>query len=117
MLTDLTDWVRNIERIGDHMENMVELVDYKINKKVVLSEEAINDLTEMFNFTMNTLETSYKAIFDNDLDLARRVLENENEIDQMERVLRKKHIRFLNEGQSSGDEIIVFVDMISNLEE
>ncbi|XTP56869.1 Na/Pi cotransporter family protein [Niallia sp. Krafla_26] len=115
-LSDLTDWVRNIERIGDHMENIVELIDYKINKKAILSEEAINDLTEMFTFTIKTLETSYKAVFDNNLDLARTVLDNENKIDSMERVLRKKHIRFLNEGQSSGDEMIVFVDIISNLE-
>jgi len=115
-LSDLTDWVRNIERIGDHMENIVELIDYKISKKAILSEEAVNDLEEMFTFTIKTLETSYEAVFENNLDLARTVLLNENQIDHMERVMRKKHIRLLNEGQSSGDEMIIFVDIISNLE-
>lgn len=116
MLSDLTDWVRNIERVGDHMENIVEQIDYKIYKKATLSEAAISDLNEMFTFTMSSLETAFKAIFDDDHDLARTVLENEGKIDRMERVFRKKYIKFLNEGQSSGDELIVLVDIISDLE-
>ena len=115
-LTDLTEWIRNIEQIGDHMENLVKLLNYKNNKKVTLSEEAIIDVTNMFTFTIHTLETTYHAIFDNNLDSARTVLEHKNKINQMESVLRKKHIRFLNEGHGSGDEMMIFLDMISNLE-
>lgn len=114
--SDLADWVRNIERIGDHMENIVELVDYKINKKVKLSDDACTDLKEMYDLTTSTLNTAYQAIFENNLELARTVLTKEDEIDKMERILRKKHIKRLNEGLSSGDEGIVFVDIISNLE-
>jgi len=39
------------------------------------------------------------------------VIAFENIIDSMERVLSKKHIRLLNEGQSSGDEMNVFDDI------
>lgn len=115
LLSDITEWVRSIEQIGDHMENILELVNYKINKKTTLSEETIIDVTNMFTFTIQTLETTYNAIFDHNLDLARTVLENKNKIDQMERVLRKKQIQFLNEGNRSGDEVTIFLDMISNL--
>lgn len=94
-LTDLTEWIRNIEQIGDHMENLVKLLNYKNNKKVTLSEEGINDLTRMFTFTIHTLETTYHAIFDHHLDSARTVLEYKNKINQMGSVLRKKHIRLL----------------------
>ena len=53
------------EQIGDLMENIVEIAKYKMNKKVTLSEEVIIDITNLFTFTIQTLETTYKAIFDN----------------------------------------------------
>src|SRR5699024_7222010 len=36
--TSLMDTVRDIERIGDHFENIVELIDYKISNKVNITE-------------------------------------------------------------------------------
>src|SRR5690625_5456920 len=38
--TALMDSVRDIERIGDHFENIVELIDYKISNKVDLTDQA-----------------------------------------------------------------------------
>ncbi|MCM3160681.1 Na/Pi cotransporter family protein [Metabacillus litoralis] len=114
--SNIADSIRDMERIGDHMENIVELVDFKINKKVNLSNDATNELKEMYEFTLVTLETAYSAFFENDVEKAKEVLSRENEIDKMERVLRKKHIMRLNERQCSGDAGIVFVDIISNLE-
>ncbi|MCQ6274194.1 Na/Pi cotransporter family protein [Bacillus sp. V3B] len=114
--SDLGSTVRDIERIGDHMENVVELVDYKINKKGNFSKDATVQLNEMYELTLSTLETAYRAFFENNVDLAKTVLSQENEIDKMERILRKKHILRFNERKCSGDAGIVFVDMLSNLE-
>ncbi|MBX9956087.1 Na/Pi cotransporter family protein [Peribacillus simplex] len=114
--SNIADAIRDIERIGDHMENIVELVDYKINKKVKFSNDASTELNEMYELTISTLTTAYTAIFENNVELAKTVLFNENKIDMMERVLRKKHIMRLNERQCTGDAGIVYVDIISNLE-
>ncbi|MCT9855778.1 Na/Pi cotransporter family protein [Priestia megaterium] len=114
--SNIADAIRDIERIGDHMENVVELVDYKINKKVCLSNDEITELNEMYNLTISTLKTAYTAFFENNASLAKNVISYEEKIDKMERVLRKKHIMRLNEGKCSGDAGIVFVDIISNLE-
>jgi phosphate:Na+ symporter len=43
-------------------------------------------------------------------------VKKEDQIDSMERALRKKHILRLNEGKCTGQAGIVFVDIISNLE-
>src|SRR5699024_4284165 len=43
--TALMDSVRDIERIGDHFENIIELTDYKISNKITLTEDAHEDLT------------------------------------------------------------------------
>lgn len=114
--TLLMDTVRDIERVGDHFENIVELVDYQMANKVQISDEAMKDLEEMFNLTIKTLKDAIEALDQNDLTLAKKVKDEEDQIDQMERKLRKQHILRLNEGLCSGQSGIVYVDIISNLE-
>lgn len=113
---NLMDSVRDLERVGDHMENIVELIDFRINNRVSLSEQALSELTEMMELTIATLENATKALDTKDVRLAEQVLANEEKIDNMERVLRKKHIVRLNEGVCSGDAGVIFVDIVSNLE-
>lgn len=112
----LVDSVRDIERIGDHFENVVELVDYQISNKVKLTEDAMDDLNEMFDLTIYTVKEAVQALQNNDRSLAIDVVKQEEKIDTMERTLRKKHILRLNEGSCTGQAGIVFVDIISNLE-
>jgi len=112
----LMDTVRDIERIGDHFENVVELVGYQITNKVKLTDSAKQDLQEMFDLTIQTLIDAIAALDDKDTSLASKVLRSEEQIDKMERTLRKKHILRINEGSCTGSAGIVFVDIISNLE-
>ncbi|KIL44414.1 Na/Pi cotransporter family protein [Jeotgalibacillus soli] len=112
----LMDTVRDIERIGDHFENIIELVDYQQTNKVKITEEAMTDLKEMFSLTIEAVAKSIEALDQNDQAIARDVAEKEDLIDKMERKFRKKHIIRLTEGQCSAQSGIVFVDIISNLE-
>ncbi|WP_191991722.1 Na/Pi cotransporter family protein [Bacillus aerolatus] len=112
----LMDAVRDIERIGDHCENIIELVDYQQANKVKITDNAMADLEEMFNLTISAVNKAVKAMDENDLDLAREVTQKEELIDKMERKLRKQHILRMNEGLCTGQAGIVFVDIVSNLE-
>lgn len=112
----VVDNIRDIERIGDHFENIVELIDYKITNKVVLTEQAMEDLNTMFNLTQITVKQALYAYDKMDRKAALEVIDKEEKIDQMERNYRKKHIVRLNEGVCSGSAGIVFVDILSNLE-
>ncbi|MBS2969706.1 Na/Pi cotransporter family protein [Metabacillus sp. KIGAM252] len=112
----LIDTVRDIERVGDHFENIIELVDYKLSNKVKITDEAIEDLEEMFDLTVKTLEHAVQSLDDRDIGLANRVLEAEDRIDRMERTLRKKHIIRMNNGECSAQAGMVYVDIVSNLE-
>lgn len=114
--TALMDSVRDVERIGDHFENIIELIDYKISNKVMLTEQAHEDLNNMFDLTILTVKQSVEALEDVDREKALAVIQKEDEIDKMERVYRKRHIIRVNEGECSASAGIVFVDMISNLE-
>ncbi|MGK7377780.1 Na/Pi cotransporter family protein [Planococcus sp. 1R117A] len=114
--TMLMETVRDIERIGDHFENIIELVDYQENNRVKITGDAMDDLTEMFTLTIATVEKALNALDHNSHELAREVAAQEDLIDKMERKFRKKHIMRLNEGLCSAQAGIVYVDMISNLE-
>ncbi|GAE30719.1 sodium-dependent phosphate transporter [Halalkalibacter hemicellulosilyticusJCM 9152] len=112
----LMDTVRDIERIGDHIENIVELKDYQKANKVNLTESAVDDLKEMCDLTLSTLKEAIQSLELLDHDMANSVIEKEEKIDKMERKLRKKHIQRVNEGKCTGSAGIVFVDIVSNLE-
>ncbi|ANU17033.1 sodium-dependent phosphate transporter [Planococcus maritimus] len=114
--TMLMETVRDIERIGDHFENIIELIDYQEANKVKLTAEAMEDLDEMFTLTIATVSKSLDALDTTSHELAREVAEQEDLIDKMERKFRKKHILRLNEGACSAQAGIVFVDIVSNLE-
>src|SRR5699024_9198105 len=114
--TVLMDTVRDIERIGDHFENIIELIDYKISNKVHMTEQAQEDLNNMFDLTILTVKQAVKALDGMDREEALAVVQKEDQIDRMERNYRKKHIIRMNEGLCTGSAGIVFVDIISNLE-
>src|SRR6185437_7207544 len=112
----LMDSVRDIERIGDHFENIIELIDYRDMNRVKLTDDAMSDLSEMFTLTIETVQKAVDSLNKNDMQLARTVAEKEVLIDKMERQFRKNHILRLNEGHCSAQSGMVFVDIVSNLE-
>lgn len=112
----LMDTVRDIERIGDHIENIVEFKDFQKANRVEISEQAMADLNEMLELTSNTLKEAIDALARLDADLAKSVRAKEQMIDKMERKLRRQHIQRINEGACTGSAGIIFVDIVSNLE-
>lgn len=114
--TMLLNSVRDIERIGDHYENIIELINYKISNKVDITEQGMIDLNEMFDLTISTVKEAVHALSENNREAALSVVQKEKEIDNMEKVFRKKHIIRLNEGACTGTAGIVFADILSNLE-
>ncbi|WP_370297730.1 Na/Pi cotransporter family protein [Ammoniphilus sp. YIM 78166] len=108
--------LKDIERMGDHSMNIVELAEYRYNNKLHLSDEATNELKEIIELTSQTMAKAIKALEHNDRTLALEVVELEERVDKMERQLRKTHLKRLNEGTCSGGSGVVFLDIVSNLE-
>ena len=74
----------DIERIGDHFENILELLEYKENQQVNLSEAAQRDLELMFRLTIDTVKLSLDALNNSSVTLAIEVGEKEALIDEKE---------------------------------
>ncbi len=115
-MTDLLNATHDIERIGDHAENIVELAETKIEGKLPFSESALLELQEMFDEVIGAFKNAME-VFDQFLpELAHEVIDKEDEIDLMEKRLRKLHISRLNDGKCYPASGVLYLDILSNLE-
>lgn len=108
--------IHDIERIGDHFENVVELIQTCEFTQVNFSEVANQEIRKMFELVLDTVSLAVMALDKQRKDFAREVLAKEDQIDELEVVLRNQHIIRLNNGQCSGSLGILYADIISNLE-
>ena len=115
-LQAMLNLVCDIERIGDHSENIIEQINFMNERNIELSELARNEVYEMFELTIRSVALSIEALDKGDLSKARRVYELEDEIDEMERYLRKQHIHRLNHGDCTAKSGLTYTDLLSNLE-
>ena len=108
--------VNDLERIGDHAENIMYLAASKQENGLDFSQtakEELNDLservTEMFDGIIESLE-------EEDSEKALRFQTYEHEIDQLASRYRRNHIKRLNAGECVPTAGVVFLDTLSNLE-
>lgn len=116
IIDGLFSTINDIERVGDHADNIAELALFKIDNSVVFSEKATIELEEMVAKVMEAYDLSIDAMKEENRYKAQKVIEIEGVVDEMEKQLRKKHIARLNEGRCETSSGIVFLDMLSNLE-
>lgn len=112
----LFNTINDLERVGDHADNIAELADYKIQNGVRFSDKAMKELKEMIDVVSDCFEMALQALDESDREKATKAISYEGVIDQMEKELRKKHIARLNDGRCETSSGIVFLDMLSNLE-
>lgn len=108
--------ITDIERIGDHAENIAELALQKSFKKITYSEEAVKELEIVYNNTLEALAISIDAYESRDLEKAEFVYGVEQAIDTNQKEYRENHIKRLHDGKCGAYEGAIFVDLLSNFE-
>ena len=108
--------INDIERIGDHAENIVELATDKINNNISIGTDAKNELIAMYEKTLEALTLAIESYKNEDNKEALNIKKIEESIDKYEKDLRENNIRRLNEHSCSANSSTIFLDLISNLE-
>ncbi len=108
--------VNDIERLGDHAENIAKLAKNKVKHQLEFSPEANEELQNIYEIAQNAIRTALISIDSEDETDATKVVLIEERIDVLEKSLRKKHIRRLSEGTCKPRSGVVFLDVISHIE-
>ena len=107
----------DMERIGDHVINIVERAEYKLEQEMHFSDEAYAEFTDMYKKVNQSFDTAMKAFVNEDIKIANEViLKLEREIDKKEKEYRQNHINRLNSGGCSASCGVLFCEILSNLE-
>lgn len=115
-IDSLFNTVNDIERIGDHAENLAELGQGSIINNVTFSENAQNELSDMYNKVLSAYTYALESMRISDVDLACKVIKMEEQVDVMEKSCRVNHMRRLNNNMCSIDDGIIYLEIITNLE-
>lgn len=108
--------ISDMERIGDHCENIAELAETRRLDKVSFSKKGVTDLEEISTEAMNALQWAVKARTEGSAEATRKVVEYEANVDLMEAEMRERHIQRLSRGKCEPESGVIFLDILSNLE-
>ena len=108
--------VNDLERVGDHCENLWLLSQRKLEQKITFSEIAMNEIAEISEITSNFLARIVRALEEKDVGVYDEAHDLEDAIDDLEERLRNNHIRRLNTGECTVNSGLIFIDMLHNFE-
>ena len=108
--------VNDLERIGDHAQNLIQQAELKMEGRLPFSEQAIAELEDMYRTVDDMIAKAISAFAGKDLLLASQVVDQDDVVDNLERILRKSHITRINEKICFPPSGVIYLDVISNLE-
>ncbi len=108
--------VSDIERVGDHAENIAEDVEKLIGMNENFSDSAGRELREMLDMTVKILHLSMDMFNQQDDRNLQEIMKLEDAIDLKERELQDMHVKRLTAGECSAQAGMMFSDLASNLE-
>ena len=108
--------VSDIERIGDHAENIADAAVKSHEENMKFTKKGEREIREMHEKTMLILQESMEMFTTLDKKNLPDILELENSIDNMERELQQNHVRRMAKGKCLPMTGILFTDLVTGLE-
>ena len=112
----MQDMLNDLERIGDHVENICGIVTLIYDEEKEFSKVAIDEYKDLYSNVENAIIDSTMAFKNNDQSLASKVANIENNVDFLEKKYRHNHIKRINNNECDSTIGVNFLDILSNLE-
>ena len=116
IVNNLFNTITNIERVGDHAENLADLALEKINNNIYLSEDAYKELEEVCRAAVDSFDYAIRARESENIECIKEVEKLEQMVDEMKDKLRQRHIDRLSQGLCTPENGVIFIDALINLE-
>ena len=110
--------VNDLERIGDHAENIIENVEDCISKSIDLSDDAMNELQDICKNALIVLDGALEMLKKQKFDKEQSVyiFNVEEIIDNQTDDCKKMHVARLNERKCTAEAGMIFINLLANLE-
>lgn len=110
--------INDIERIGDHAQNLSEAAQSRVNEKIQFSSEAESELKCMYETVLDLVDTSIDSFTNQEItyDEASKVNSLEESIDKMQETFEQLHIDRLNDRSCDTKAGMLFVNTITDFE-
>ena len=115
-VNNMFNTITDIERAGDHAENIAEQAKFAEEHAISFSEIGQDDIRKISKTVVDSFHASIEAFEKNDLDMVVKTAHLEDQVDDMEEDMRETHIERLNSGACAPQAGVVFLDVISDLE-
>ncbi len=106
----------DMERIGDHAENIAQYALDFADKKAILTDEGLEELKAMSQKTSQMLSTALDVFNSRDPEKLALVNQLEQEVDDMKSTYLNNHINRLQEKYCNPQAGVIFTNMVSDLE-
>lgn len=116
IVNNLFHTISNIERVGDHAENLADLAHEKVQNKIYFTEDAYKELQEICDKAVSSFDYAIQARETENMDFIRKVEELEDAVDDLKDNLRQQHIDRLSKGVCTSENGVIFIDALINLE-
>ncbi len=108
--------VNDIERIGDHAENIADAARIRISERVDFSPAAEKELMGMLDMVLKVTRYSLDMFSNNNQEHMQEILDLEEGVDKAERELQESHVERLTRNECTAEAGMLFSDIISGLE-
>ncbi len=108
--------VNDIERIGDHAENILELAERRKYEKVRMPADAMLSLEAMCDHVLEMSGHAMRALDGDDREEARMALKIEDKINRMHVEMRQDYAMRLGSGKADARSGLIFFDLVMNYE-
>ncbi|MGE0267112.1 MAG: Na/Pi cotransporter family protein [Candidatus Omnitrophota bacterium] len=108
--------VNDMERIGDHSQNISELTKRRLSNKNVFSKEAITEIQRMRDELYRMFDDAEQAFDHSDPISARRLMLHERTLNGLEQELKQNHVTRLKKRKCKMDSGFIFLELVNNME-
>jgi len=108
--------VNDIERIGDHAENVADAAKRREEINVSFSKEAIKELGEMLNMVNTIVQFSIDTLHNVSDEHIEDIMHLEDAVDEKERELQQAHVDRLTRNECTPEAGMLYSDIVSGLE-
>lgn len=116
MVKNMYYTIGDLERIGDHSENIAEMARTKLDNHNMVTDVGIEEIREISDAAIDSVEAAIEARKEKEMLMVRKTARLEEKVDALEEELRESHMERLSKQQCTIESGVLFLDAIGSYE-